>query len=152
MQLETPNSALSPQLDLFAVRAGEDDSAPAVFARLAGRRVMRSANQLHPVLLQVRDGLIEFIGFQAKMKTAHGAVGMVRQLKDRVAQLQVRDLESAARRVLKIMFKAEVPLVKVHGTVKIGYMNCHVIDAPEHKFVLNGKDRLFAGCFASLPQ
>jgi hypothetical protein len=68
---------LSSQFDLFSVRAGEDDAAPAVFSRLAGGGVVRRAHQLYTVSLKFRYRVVEAIGLQAKMKACHGAVGMM---------------------------------------------------------------------------
>jgi hypothetical protein len=42
---------LSSQLDLFSVRAGENDPTPAVFSRLAGSGVVRRADQFDAVVL-----------------------------------------------------------------------------------------------------
>ena len=68
---------LGRELDLFSVRAGENDSAPAVFSRLAGGRGMWRAHQFYAVLLKFRHRLIKAIGLQAKMKAGHGAVEMM---------------------------------------------------------------------------
>jgi hypothetical protein len=80
--------------------------------------------------------LIEVICFKTKVKSAHCAVGVVCQFKNRVAQPQISDLSAAAGGMLKVMFKAEVALVELNGTVEIGDMNRHVIDALEHNPIL----------------
>jgi hypothetical protein len=66
------------------------------------------------------------------VKSAHRAVGVVCQFKNRVAQFQISDLSAAAGSMLKVMLKAEVSLIELDGTVEISDMNRHVIDALEH--------------------
>ncbi len=66
------------------------------------------------------------------MESAHRAVGIMRQLQNRIPQLQVGDLHASGNRVLKIILETEVAFVKRHGPRKVPDVECQVIDAHEH--------------------
>jgi hypothetical protein len=58
--------------------------------------------------------------------------GPVRQLEDRIAELQVGDLHAADGGVLKIFLEAEALFVKSDRALEVAHMDRDVIDSPEH--------------------
>jgi hypothetical protein len=76
--LFTDGLILSPQFDLFSVRAGEYDAAPASLARLARRGIVGRADQFYSIFLELGDGFVKVLGFQAEVKTGHRPIAMVR--------------------------------------------------------------------------
>ena len=136
-QREAQSRSTSPgdstaQFDRLSIGSAEDDAAPTCLSRLPCRSVMGRLRHLHTTVPQFGDSLVKPVGFEAEMKSIHRTVGMMRQLQNRIPQLQVGDLHASGNRMLEIILETKVAFVKCHGLLKVPDVECHVIDAFEH--------------------
>ncbi len=128
-------SCLSPQFDLLPVRSREDNPTPAFLPRFACGSIVRRADQLNALFQQILHRFVEMVGFKAKMKSRHGAIGSVRQLQDGVAKFEIGDLHAPGASVLKILLKTKMLFVKGHGAIEIADVKRYVVNAFKHDFV-----------------
>src|SRR6516165_3326486 len=125
-------SRSSTQLDLFPVRAAEDDPAPFFLARLSSGRGMGRTHDWHPSGLQLRDGRIEAVGLKTEVEAGHRSFRTVRELQHGVAKLQVCNARSSRDRLLSVIFEAEMAFVKRDGSLKVRHVQSNVIYSLVH--------------------
>jgi len=118
----------APQFDLLSIGPAKHDPSPAGFTRLSRGRIVRRADELDSVFLQLSDSFVEIVGLQTKMKSGQRFPRMMRQLKHRVAEPEIGDLQSSAGGVLKIVLKAKVALIKTDRSIKIRHVYGNVIN------------------------